>query len=69
MSITEQVKRELKDLGVTKAVGLEKINPHSVVKCADQLATPLALFQACMVPEGRAKSVEDCKCGTSQKKG
>jgi len=51
VSITgQEVKRELKDLDVTKAVGPDKISPHTLVQCADQLATPLAvLFQTCMV--------------------
>lgn len=51
MSISVQkVKRELEDLDVAKAVGPDKSS--ALVKCADQLATPLtALFQACMAQQ------------------
>nr|XP_027227562.1 uncharacterized protein LOC113819537 [Penaeus vannamei] len=45
----QEVRKELKSLDVTKAVGPDRISPHTLVNCADQLATPLAaLFQACM---------------------
>jgi len=45
----QEVKKELKSLDVTKAVGPDRISPHTLVNCVDQLATPLAaLFQACM---------------------
>ena len=47
---SREVRRQLKDLDVTKAMGPDKISPHTLVKCADQLAAPLAaLFQACLV--------------------
>ena len=44
-----EVRTQLKNLDVTKAVGPDKISPHTLVKCADQLAAPLAaLYQACL---------------------
>ena len=47
---TREVRKQLKDLDVTKAVGPDKISPHTLSRCADQLAAPLAaLFQACLV--------------------
>ena len=50
LTITSQeVRRQLKNLDVTKAVGPDKISPHTLTKCAEQLAEPLAaLFQACL---------------------
>ena len=47
---SQEVRRQLKALDVTKAVGPDKISPHVLVKCADLLAAPLAvLFQECLV--------------------
>lgn len=51
-------KRQVGDLDVTKAVGPDKIIPHILVTCADQLVISLAtLFQSRML---QIPKLEDC---------